>query len=390
MTKITGILVQKKGPIGVLMTSEGYFVRVLLTGKNHILGQEILGLKYPSLIQGMAAASVLVVVLIGIWSKFLISPAAAYVALDINPSVELAVNKSGTVIKASGLNEDGMALLEKVTPKKMEIYQAVEMLLKEAVNCNYLNDNNNIVLATVIPSTKNQTVVDQDKLESTVQISVAEIPAPIKVVTESATKQDHRLAEAKGLSVGRYLIYQGSSQKGGKINLDELKTKGLGELEKEKGIEIQQYLPHPKAKAKVGIKVMPSSGSQEFQFKEKMNQEKYPNKNLPPGQLMKQESGKSSVNWRVLPNHPVNKEIQSRGDDRDEGKLKETRENDNQKRRDDRRQSHMDNKKSKDKEQRPAQPNAQKKERKEQEKEQKEKEKKIKDQKKNEQKEIRR
>lgn len=366
MTKIKGILLQKKGPIGILLTSEGQFVRVLLTGKNNILGQEILGLKYPSLIQGMAVASVFVVLFIGIWSKFFISPAAAaYVALDINPSVELAVNDSGTVIKASGLNKSGMALLEKVTPKEMEIYQAVETLLKEAVKCNYLNNNNNVVLATVIPSTTNQTVVDQDKLESTVQISVAELPAPVKVVTERATEQEHRLAEQQGLSVGRYLIYQGSSQRGGKIGLDDLKTKGLGELEKEKGVEIQQYLPHPRAKAKIEIKARPSSGLQEFHYKENPNQEKQPNQTLPPGQLKKQEAGKSPANWKVLPNHPANKEFKWRGND------------DNQKRWDDHRQSYMDNKESKDKEQRPVQSNGQKKDQRE-----KEKDKKAKDQKK--------
>ncbi|GAB6180295.1 hypothetical protein JCM14036_16140 [Desulfotomaculum defluvii] len=354
MSKVKGILVHKKGPIGTLMTSDGQFMRVLLTGKGNILGQETPGLKFPSLIQGMAVASLLIVMLIGIWSKLFISPAAAYVALDINPSVELAVNESGNVIKAKGLNEDGKELLEKVSIKDREIYQAVEVLVEEAVKCNYLNTNNNVVLATVIPFSKNHTVVDQVKLETTVQVSVAELPAPIKVVIEKATEQQHRLAEEKGLSVGRFLIYQGSTQKGNGISVEELKTKGLGELEKEKGIEIQQYLPHPRTKAKVEFEVKESPEPQVFQDKENPTLEEKPNKSLPPGQLKKD---KSPANWRVIPSHPANKGINSQDDDGDndddEKDVDQIKEDDGDKRRDDRRQSHIDSNIDQEKMQKP-------------------------------------
>ncbi|ABO50818.1 hypothetical protein Dred_2308 [Desulforamulus reducens MI-1] len=360
MAKVKGILVQKKGPLGVLMTSEGRFIRVMLIGKDNSLGQEIPGyeLKHPSLTQSIAAASVLIVLLMGIWSQFFINTAAAYVALDINPSIELTVNDSGTVIEVKGLNEDGNELLEKVTPKKMQVYKAVESLVEEAAKCNYLNSNNNVILATVIPTKEKRTVVEQDKLETTVQLAVAQLPTPIKIVIESATEQEHSVASQNGVSVGRYLIHQGSAQRGGNISLDDLKKKGLGQLEKEKGIEIQQYLPHPKMNGKVEIKVKEKSDSDKMLKKETRapSLKNQPNIILPPGQQKKQDPDRSFANWKEILDHPSQKEAKPVDDERD-GEVEEE-EIESQKRRDDRRQSYMQNEES-TKNEKPAKPSQQ-------------------------------
>ncbi|MCL5290353.1 MAG: anti-sigma-I factor RsgI family protein [Bacillota bacterium] len=246
---VKGILLQKKGPAGVVMTPDGRFVRVLLIKNQRTLGQEVAGteLRFPSLLQGVAVASILILVcVIGLWAKMMPGSAAAYVALDINPSLELAIDNEGKVINAEGLDGEGRELLKKVDPKNLVVYQAVELLVAGASRYNYLNDTNNVVLATVTPTKQNQKVVDEEKLEAAVNDTVAGLATPVKVVTERATVQEHKQASKQGVSVGRYLIHQGSTKQGAQISIEEVKKKGLGQLEKEKGIEIQLLLPHPK------------------------------------------------------------------------------------------------------------------------------------------------
>lgn len=247
-----GLLIQRKGPVGVVMTPEGKFTRVFLWGSNHSLGQEVQGaeIKLPSLMQGTAAAAVLLVMVIGLWSNLLANPAAAYVALDINPSLELTVNSSGKVIKVVGLDEDGQQLLKQVTPKDKELYQAVGLLVQGAAKYHYLNETNNVVLTTVTAAKEAETVVDEEKIQSVVQQTVAMLPIQVKVVTEQASLEEHEQASQQGVSVGRYLIHKNSAKQGQVITLDEVKHTGLGQLEKEKDIQIELVLPNAKCQVK--------------------------------------------------------------------------------------------------------------------------------------------
>ncbi|SHF07419.1 hypothetical protein SAMN02745133_01757 [Desulforamulus putei DSM 12395] len=323
---IKGILVQTKGPVGVVMTPDGRFVRVLLRKNHRTLGQEVTGieLKFPSLLQGGAVASVLILVcIIGLWAKMMPASAAAYVALDINPSLELAVDNKGTVMKATGLDEDGRQLLKKVPPEKLEVYQAVELLVAGAARYHYLNDTNNVVLATVTPARENTTVVDEEKLAATVNHTVTALNTPVKVITERATVEEHKLAGQKGVSVGRYLIHQGSSKQGARISLDEVKNKGLGQLEKEKGIEIQHVLPHAKFKGQEDLKPV------NHRFKQ-----------MPPGQITKEQRQQRLPNNKPL---QTNQKKQDHGEDQgnQEGKedKKQKDEDETEQRRYDRRHS---------------------------------------------------
>ncbi len=241
---VKGLLIRARGPLGIIMTSEGRFVRIILGAKSRCLGQEVQGreLKVPSLAQTMAVASVILVLLVGLWANSSLKPAAAaYVALDINPSIELSVNASGQVIRAQGLDPEGVLLLKKVHPEQLEIYKAVAVLVEGAVQYQYLNDVNDVVLVTITPAEGQQPVaIKQEKIEASVNQAVTALPTPVKVITGVATPEEHREAGQKGISVGRYLIYREILQQGGDLSLEEVKTKGLGQLEKEKNIQLQK------------------------------------------------------------------------------------------------------------------------------------------------------
>ncbi|CCO09294.1 anti-sigma-I factor RsgI family protein [Desulforamulus hydrothermalis] len=258
---VKGILVQAKGPLGVVMTPEGRFVRVILSKHRRELGQEVTGMevKIPAgLPWGAAAAVLLLVCFLSLWNPSR-PAAAAYVTLDINPSLELAVNPEGKVIKGSGLDEEGRQLVKKVDFGQLSVYQAVQLLVSEAARHNYINHTNNIVLVTVTPLRENTGVVDEAKLAATVQ-QVAAVETPgVKVISERATVEEHQLAAKKGISVGRYLIHRNSHRQGLRLSLEQVKKKGLGQLEKETGIELQRLLPHAQRAEQQVLQQQPSA-----------------------------------------------------------------------------------------------------------------------------------
>ncbi|SHK27690.1 anti-sigma factor domain-containing protein [Desulforamulus aeronauticus] len=327
---VKGILLQLKGPFGVVMTADGRFVRVLVTTKDCTPGQEVEGreLTLPSLKQGLAVASVLLILITGLWANFMINPAVAYVALDINPSLELAVNDTGVVIGAKGLDQDGRDLLAQVHPKKLEIYRAVELLVEGAAHSHYLNDRNNVVLTTVTSLKENAVVIDEEKLQMAVKKKAEELTAPVKVVSQQATIKEHKEADNRGLSVGRYLIYQGSSGKGKEVSLEEVKTKGLGQLEKEKGIRLEQMLPRANFKGKVWITPVAKKQVENPAANKEKGMKKQEPKNV---------QDKPKVDSKVM--KPIREEKEL------EDKKKDNKE-DNKMRRDDRRHNHLNDTKN--------------------------------------------
>lgn len=70
----------------------------------------------------------------------------AYVNIDINPSVELVVDKDNTVISVRGDNTDGLVLLyEETGIKGAKLTDAVQKITQLAVNYGYLNEENKTV-----------------------------------------------------------------------------------------------------------------------------------------------------------------------------------------------------------------------------------------------------
>jgi len=82
----------------------------------------------------------------------------AYVGIDINPSLELGVDKDGLVKEATGLNEDGKSLLEGLNYENFTVEQAVKLITQEAVTKQYLtaDKENNIILTLCTQEERNK------------------------------------------------------------------------------------------------------------------------------------------------------------------------------------------------------------------------------------------
>ena len=76
----------------------------------------------------LPVAACLVLVLLG--AGWLYATPTVSIYIDVNPSVELAVNRFDRVVSATGRNDDGQALLESLDLRNLDCTQAVEELLQ--------------------------------------------------------------------------------------------------------------------------------------------------------------------------------------------------------------------------------------------------------------------
>ena len=74
---------------------------------------------------------------------------ASVISLDVNPSVELSVNRKNRVLEAEPLNEDAKAIMEDMNLKGVDLNVAVNAVIGSMVTHGYLDDLDNAILVTV-------------------------------------------------------------------------------------------------------------------------------------------------------------------------------------------------------------------------------------------------
>ena len=129
----------------------------------------------------------------------------AYVDIDVNPSMELAINRYGRVIAASAYNDDGAKLLARVSVKNKECKEALRLLIDEMYKEGYV-DNAELFSLTLQTEEESQKKL-LGELDTILSSLVTERSRGIErdvFAVDSFTKtasHDHHLSPAKYLAI---------------------------------------------------------------------------------------------------------------------------------------------------------------------------------------------
>ena len=102
-------------------------------------------------VYGLAAACCLFL-LLGMGWRFLYAIPPSYISMDVNPSIELGVNRYGRVVAAEAYNQDGQDILEHFSLKNKPYVQAVSILLEDETYRGYLTENATLVFTVISDS----------------------------------------------------------------------------------------------------------------------------------------------------------------------------------------------------------------------------------------------
>ena len=145
----------------------------------------------------VSAAACLILVLIG--SHWIYFTPTAEISIDINPSIELGINRFDKVISVTGYNNDGLELISSLDLKFTNYALAVDEILKNETVSTLLSDDE---LLTI-------TVVSQDDTQASKILSDMETCAAHHQNTHCylAHSEEVEAAHEAGLSYGKYKAF---------------------------------------------------------------------------------------------------------------------------------------------------------------------------------------
>lgn len=146
---------------------------------------------------GAFAAVLMIVFLI---NSTLFNVTYAVMSLDINPSLELELNKKGEVIRVLPLNEEAIQLISILTLKGQSYEMAVTKILDQAVLSGYNIDQKSVLIA--VAPTQN----DSDQMVEDIEKNMAIYTETLSAEVLIGDHQSYEKTKVEGVSLGRHLI----------------------------------------------------------------------------------------------------------------------------------------------------------------------------------------
>lgn len=190
------VLKQEKNRISVL-TGDGEFRSVRWLAPLPQPGEEVLIWVPPLsakqlLAVALAAAFLLVAVLPAVaWAR----KPAAYIALDINPSIGLEVARSGKIKSSEGLNDEGEKLVRQVAVRGLLPPEAVKQLVEQAARDGYVTNSTDDVIVISQVCLQSAPLPTLPELEQAAERGLQAAGKEAFVAVEEASPEE--LAEAR-------------------------------------------------------------------------------------------------------------------------------------------------------------------------------------------------
>ena len=113
------------------------------------------------------------------------------VALDVNPSIELKINKEEEVISAEALNGDAGTILDGMDLKGTKLNVAINALIGSMVKNGYLSDLANSVLVSVENEDREKGAALQQRLTAEIDSILQQNMLEGAVLSQTAVSYTH-------------------------------------------------------------------------------------------------------------------------------------------------------------------------------------------------------
>lgn len=148
------------------------------------------------------------------------------IAIDVNPSVEISLNKSDKVLSVKANNEDGKTLIKDKDFRKKSYDVVVSDLTESLSSKGYIDQKHNSILVSV--SNSNETKAEKVKTQVISDIKTTlnkkEIEPVIynQSITDSNAKKLERLAKKYNISFGKMKLINSLIEKDSSLTIEEL------------------------------------------------------------------------------------------------------------------------------------------------------------------------
>ena len=96
-----------------------------------------------------AAAAFVVVAGVGLFGAFGMNRVASIISLEVNPSIELKIDKNEEVLEANAMNQDAVEILEGMKLEGTDIHTATNAIIGSLLKHGYIDELANSILLSV-------------------------------------------------------------------------------------------------------------------------------------------------------------------------------------------------------------------------------------------------
>lgn len=246
-----GIVMEVNQKFLIVLTPAGLFERIPRMDRSCDVGEEIVytpGItrsRRPAfaLLSGFVAAVMLVMLLFtGLTSVFADKSVVAYISIDINPSLELGIDKNKRVREMKGLNDKGLEIARSVSYKGRSMDDVTDKILQKAEEMKiFAAGEADIVIAGTIVK-EDAALDDVQVTEALKQLVLAHVVTKhpeeadkIQVTAFAAPAEIVDTAKENGLSVGKYSVYLNAKNAGHDIKLEDLQKDSVHNIANAEG-----------------------------------------------------------------------------------------------------------------------------------------------------------
>lgn len=170
----------------------------------------------------LALAACLALAAVGIGGVAWASVPYAYVAIDVNPSIELGINRFDRVASTKAYNEDGEQVLEAAQVSGM-IYEDAMDAIDDAL-ADYLDADATVEITIVCDNEESARQLE------TVGAHCLDADGTGQVRCSHATEQEHHEADAANMGIGKYRVFTQLVEAGVDITAEEASNMTMSEL----------------------------------------------------------------------------------------------------------------------------------------------------------------
>lgn len=169
---------------------------------------------------GLAAAICLLLVFEVGWHSLYGMP-TSYISMDVNPSIELGVNRYGRVVAAEAYNEDGWDVLKHLSVKNKPYVQAVCSLLEDEAYRKYLANDATLVF----------TIISDSPDAITEELKSLDEGVPYRILTYTSDSHCMEEAHQYEMSFGKYRAYLELAEYDRSVTVEDCHRMSMGEIQ---------------------------------------------------------------------------------------------------------------------------------------------------------------
>ena len=230
-----GLIVEIKGNQMVVVDQKGNFYQQKLR-KSLNVGQEIdftnnVTLFNSPVIRTMSAIAAVFIIMIGFGSYAYMTP-YSYVSLDINPSVEIVLNRFERVLEVKPLNDDAKQIIGKQNKYTYQTLEgAVVQIVNKAHEKDYIPDNGTgEVFITVSSQKQEETDVIEQIVENQAIPRIKEQNIHVNISVENVTIEKHNEAQKQHVSPGKLILLEKLKEVAPTADIEQVKNKSVKDI----------------------------------------------------------------------------------------------------------------------------------------------------------------